>query len=202
MNATQTVWKMVRKTFFPLWDRENKWKYRQVADADGCEGKCLWSCKTIKLTNGSRIELTQLFVHEICHAVTPGGHGRKWLRRMELAARKADTIGMKDLALRLRTEIKEYSQTPRVTRSEVYGRAQDIMVDCPNLSFGQLVHGLRREYGLSRRELLSGYPRLRSVYDKAVADADRYNRIRANFKTAQATSPEPQGTQDDEPQQT
>ncbi len=34
-----------------------------------------------------------LLVHEICHAVTNGSHGKAWQRRMEIAARRADELG-------------------------------------------------------------------------------------------------------------
>ena len=159
---------------FLRWDRRGEWKCRVVADVNGSQGYCFSEHKVIKLCRhligGDREGVQLLLIHEICHAVTPLGHGAKWLARMATAAKRAKAIGMKSLATRLRDEAREYEATPRETASMVYQRMKDVVWDCKEISFNDAVVGVSREYGMDRREFLSRYRRLQSVYEKTVRE--------------------------------
>lgn len=178
----KTEWEMIRKEFFPRWDRARQWKCRRVADADGCHGRCLWDRKIIELAYFTEKTLLTLLVHEMCHAVTRGGHGAEWLARMTMAAKRADDIGMKSLAGEIRSEVRDYKGSPKITAADIYNRMEDVVCDCEDISFGDAVKGIGREFGMSRREFLSEYPRLRTIYDKATAEkrqwAERREKIR------------------------
>jgi len=52
--------------------------------------------------------LRLLFIHEIAHAAAHGGHSKKWLARMEKAARKAESISEIELSGEIRREIEGY----------------------------------------------------------------------------------------------
>jgi hypothetical protein len=44
-------------------------------------------------------------IHEICYAVASVGHDKKWQRRMEKAAQKAESIESMDLATAIQTRL-------------------------------------------------------------------------------------------------
>ncbi len=56
------------------------------------------------------VSMTHWIIHEICHAVTPIGHGASWQRRMAKAADRADELKRPALAKILRDEIVAYRQ--------------------------------------------------------------------------------------------
>ena len=188
----KTEWEMVRKEFFPRWDSAGEWKLRKFADLNGGQGICLSNRKTIKILKSYAGEdLLFLLIHEICHAVTHEGHGNKWFARMTAAAKRARAIGMKALASRLLEEVKEYrSNSPVVTAGFVYERVVDVVRDCKEISFKGLVVGVGREFGFSRRAFLSKYRRLRSVYDKALAEKQQRARERQKWLARRNAQPE------------
>ena len=198
MASIKNEWGMIRREFFPRWDRRGEWKCRVVADVNGSQGYCFSEHKVIKLCRhligGDREGVQLLLIHEICHAVTPLGHGAKWLARMATAAKRAKAIGMKSLATRLRDEAREYEATPRETASMVYQRMKDVVWDCKEISFNDAVVGVSREYGMDRREFLSRYRRLQSVYEKTVREKAQHERLREQFRKRPipATAHEPE----------
>jgi hypothetical protein len=166
MPSIKGQWEMVRKEFFPRWDREKKWKCF-ATDAGGSDGECLKGRKIIKLANFTSKTLLLLLVHEICHSVTRGGHGKEWCARMATAAKRADAIRMKSLAAQIRKEVQDIMSSPATTAADVYDRMQEVVWGCKNISFRNAVEGIGREFGMSRSEFLSKFPRLRSIYDEA-----------------------------------
>lgn len=168
MPSIKGQWEMVRKEFFPRWDREKQWKC-YATDADGCDGECSKDRKIIKLAHFTPETLLLLLVHEICHAVTRGGHGREWCARMTVAAKRAETIGMKALAAQLRKELRDYKSSPKITSADIYDRMEEVVHACKNISFMDAAKGVGREFGMSRSKFLSTFPRLRSIYDEAMS---------------------------------
>jgi hypothetical protein len=67
----------------------------------------------------------ETLIHEMCHAVTPGGHGKKWQERMRLAARDAETYWDYALARALRGEVQNYFETPKITARWPYSWFED-----------------------------------------------------------------------------
>ena len=179
----KTEWEMIRRELFPRWDLAKKWKCRLVDDADDADGKCLRDRKIIKLVLFTEETLLLLLVHEICHAVAGDGHGAKWQARMAVAAKRAKDIGMKSLAVQIRNEVRGYKNSPQVTAADIYERMGEVVRCCRrDISFKDAAQGIAYEYGMSPREVLSKYPRLRAVYDQSVAEkierAVRLERIR------------------------
>ena len=77
----------IRSIFFPKWDRKHEWILRDAHPGE-CFGLgyCVSTGKIIVVTDDTEGTL----IHEIAHAVTHQGHGKKWQNRMEKAARKAE----------------------------------------------------------------------------------------------------------------
>jgi len=69
--------------------------------------------------------LLETLIHEMCHAVTPGGHGKKWQERMLLAARDAETYKDHALAMALRAEVQNYFETRKITARWAYSSIED-----------------------------------------------------------------------------
>ena len=74
--------------------------------------------------NPSDLSLETL-IHEMCHAVTPRGHWKKWQERMRLAARDAETYWDYALARALRGEVQNYFETPKITARWPYSWFED-----------------------------------------------------------------------------
>jgi hypothetical protein len=111
--------------------------------------------------------LTLVLIHEICHAVTPGGHGKKWQDRMAKAAADAEKIGRLELATQLRKEIRGYQETILTGRAaEIYGCIDDTLMDRPEASLMQVADWIRQGYGMSRKEFFDSYKRFKVEFAK------------------------------------
>ena len=173
----------VRQKCFPSWDRERRWRFRQVPDLNGAQGSCRRENKTILVTHlpGGE-EGTLLLIHEIAHAVTDGGHGKKWQQRMEKAVVTAEQASRTELAALLRKEIVGYrNPMARVTAGLVYSEIADAVVENPELTFSQVIDCVRRDYGFCRQEFLKRFRRARTVYDREKRDAQEESKARAKF---------------------
>lgn len=82
-----------------------------------------------------------LLIHEICHAVAKGSHGKAWKRRMESVARRADDLGRDGLAQWLRQEIANYQEAGEVTE-EAYQIVQEWLAHKPDLTLPQVKRSL------------------------------------------------------------
>lgn len=109
----QRAFRAVRKDFFPRWDRERRWRARASGLAAGLfsttAGTCDRRTQLIRVAKEAADkgddELNAILIHEICHAIIPGGHGRRFLDRMLKAAAKADALGKHRLAELLRDDV-------------------------------------------------------------------------------------------------
>ncbi len=172
MNKTlKQEFQAIRQRFFPRWDRAGRWRIRHVRDLDGARGRCCPD-RTIRITFRGGVRGTALMIHEIAHAVTGDGHGRRWQARMEQAAVTAADAGQADLAGLLRADIAGYNDPlARVSARLVYQEIADAA--SPDVTFSEVIEFVRRGYGLPRRQFLKRFPRARKVFDEAKRDGAR-----------------------------
>ncbi len=181
-NLTQDF-QAVRHQFFSSWDRAGRWRLRQEPNLNGAQGSCRRESETILVTHLPEGDGgTLLLIHEIAHAVTDGGHGKKWQARMEKAAVTAEQAGRTELATLLRKEIIGYRDPmARVTAGLVYSEIADAVVENPELTFYQVIDFVRRDYGFSRQEFLQRFRRARVVFDREMRDAQEEAKARAKL---------------------
>lgn len=115
-------------------------------------------------------ERDKLLVHEICHAVAHGGHGKVWMKRMEKAAKRADELGRQRLAQLLWEEIVNYQQSAEGLE-QVYDTIRDWLVSEPDLTLTQLKRSLANQYGLLLSEVSKTFRRLEKVFRDAKREA-------------------------------
>ncbi len=177
MSTLRQEFDRVRREFFPRWDTKREWRVRTVSDPCYSDGRCRDDTKTIEVNSGrratradgGRMSLTALLIHEIAHAVTPLGHGKRWQARMLSAAERAERLGRKDLADELRADVQQVQgpDTYFATASGTYNRIQDAVCDAPAATFNNIIDFVRSDFGLSRKEFLKRFPRARRVFDAA-----------------------------------
>ena len=128
-DRLQDAFQYVRKTFFPRWDKKGKWRVvylpefkkrdeQQMAEnlkRQGREYPFKLNIGAICPNVGTDIifyripannsVLFEMLIHEICHALTNDGHGKKRLERMNAAYSKAMKNCSKDLAKRIKADL-------------------------------------------------------------------------------------------------
>jgi len=128
------------------------------------DGLCEHDSKTIYVSRGlDPEELDLVLVHEIAHAATRSGHGKKWEARMEMAAQRADKIERSDLAEAIRKEIA----TPTITADDIYHEVRDFVASYPDQDFEVMLNFVSEKYGCTVDDFLARYPKLRGVFNKA-----------------------------------
>jgi hypothetical protein len=85
---------------------------RRIADIK----MIIFSSCTKKLSPKQQLQL--LLIHEICHAVTPDGHGKRFQKRLLKASERAKELGRKRLANALREEAGEMKYVDRFDKEE------------------------------------------------------------------------------------
>jgi hypothetical protein len=173
----------VRRCFFPAWDRRQQWKIVQVDALDGAHGRCDRGRKTVSILKGiGGDNLTATLIHEIAHAVTDDHHGKRWQQRMEMAAVRADYLGLVTVANGLRMEIAGYRDDGlRVTAALIYSGITDCVLDSPSVKFTHVVEFVRRGYGLPRDKFLKRFRRARKVFEQAKTDAKHSTQAKARL---------------------
>jgi hypothetical protein len=116
LNETVEV---VRKAFFPQWDRECLCQLNPRLNRD-C-GRCINKRNLIWISPLQSNPMAVL-IHEICHAVCPNfSHGSGWQNRMLKAADRAiQQIGTPELAEALKQELSSIVASKRIRRSSEY----------------------------------------------------------------------------------
>ena len=155
---------------FPRWNREGTWRIRRShrSEETSEDGFCDESSRTIWIAPGTTgAELQAVVAHEICHAITGPGHGKRFRNRLTKAAIDAGVAERDLLKRKLLTEAAQYEHTPRVTAQEIYCTVGDIVMDIPRASFQDVLYQLSKYYGLTRQELFDRYSKLRSAYGTA-----------------------------------
>ena len=163
--------KELKRLFFPRWDRQNLWRISTKSKRK-VHGFCDVDRRVIQIVvqHADQDEQDKLLIHEICHAVAAGGHGKVWQGRMEKAARRADELGRKRLAEMLRQEIVEYQESA-VGVAEGYQTVQDWLTHNPELTLAQMKRSLANEYGLLASEVSTTFKRLETVFAAAKREA-------------------------------
>ena len=180
MTDIDALIEKVRLTFYPRWDRKREWKIEVVRGNHRAlyfcvHGKCLCDKKRIFLNesivneHGAESEEAEaLIIHEIAHAVTNGGHGAVWQRRIEKVITAAEAMGRQSLADHFKGELESYRGAPKVSlRAEVYSMIEDaVYVDRVSAGFGSLMKCLSREVAMYPGEILQKCPRCREVFQE------------------------------------
>jgi hypothetical protein len=175
MGANQREFDYIRSTYFPRWDRGHTWTLQE--DHPECVGfgLCDYVGKAIIIRDDLHVlPAPVLLIHEIAHAVTYPGHGKKWQIRMEKAALKAESIGHDELAAELRKNYTAYSrpECKKITADLIYMHMREAVFDAMGATSFEVVAGMvANDNGMTLAALLSKYKNLRSVYDKAQKDA-------------------------------
>jgi hypothetical protein len=108
MKGLSQRFQMIKREFFPGWDKKNQWRIRQDKKFKRPgHAECRAELKTIRVNlhnldnlhrNISEDDVDALIIHEICHAVVNSYHGRKFCNRLKEARQHAESIGRRDLA--------------------------------------------------------------------------------------------------------
>jgi len=156
----------VRGDYFPPWRSASKWTVRFAKpprDLTTDDSFCHAETRTIWI-DPSDPSLKTL-IHEMCHAVTPGGHGKKWQERMRLAARDAETYGDRALASALRGEVQNYFETPKITARGAYSWIDDAIDG--GASVDAAIDWAAEQCAMTRERFLLKYKRARRVAESA-----------------------------------
>ena len=98
-----------RENFFPKWDLDCQWEIvaGQRKRSKGETGYCSSKEKRIyiaphQVRNMPDDGLLALVIHEICHDVATPHHTERWVKRMEVAAKTAESLSQPELACKIR----------------------------------------------------------------------------------------------------
>ncbi len=113
-KRVEDAFNYIKKTFFPNWDKKNKWKVfvAKMPSNLGCYASCDHVNKAIWFRRIPRneIELLVFMLDEISHARVPGliqkGHGREWVRNMRQAEKIAKEKKLTRLAKAINFHIR------------------------------------------------------------------------------------------------
>jgi hypothetical protein len=161
----------IKRTFFR---KRDDWKLA----VDGqlpCPARCNNETKTVTLRFIPPEEdfLKSVLIHELCHSLhgcKTGTHGKVWQGQMLKKSKIAKKKGMANLVLLLIEDVERYRDAISMgvgTHTDVYGRVEDVVRDCPNISYDDLVEGVALEYGATREDFEKGFKRLRKVFERA-----------------------------------
>lgn len=155
----QERFNFVKDEFFPRWKDRNNWIIKIDKDLP-CFGRCSTASKTIAFLDppSNENEILAMIIHEICHAPKGcgGSHGKTWQNRMLNKSKRAKKKGMEALAARLVEEVRRYKEAIEMgagTMDEIYSRIEEIVMDCPEISFDDCLEGVALEYGATKEEL-------------------------------------------------
>jgi hypothetical protein len=176
-HALHAEFEMICGNYFSRWRGATAWSFKEGPrakwkDSTGAtrytseNGYCDPNTKQIWLSipRSSPIERKALIIHECTHAVTSGGHGRRFCSRLRRAASRAAELCEDALSTALAAEADMYSETPVIRRSHIYSLVEDILADIPSASFNLVVQCIARELGMTDVEIHRKYLRLCPIY--------------------------------------
>jgi hypothetical protein len=178
MNIRQQF-REIKRLFFARWDRRDLWRVSRTSRRK-VHGRCDPERRVIEIVvqHTDPDERDKLIIHEICHAVADGSHGKKWQSRMEKAAKTADDLGRQRLAQLLRKEVAGYQEEAGGASEHAYNEIRDAVTDHPDLTFPQIKRWLADQYGLLVSEVGISFRRARKVFDEAKRDAQEYRAMK------------------------
>ena len=169
----------IKQLYFPHWDRDHRWRISTKSRWQ-VHGHCDRERLIIEIVvqHADPDKRDGLLIHEICHAVAKGNHGKAWQRRMGKAARRAADLGRDGLARWLRQEIADYQEAEDVTE-EAYQTVQRWLADDPDLTLTQVKLSLADLYGFLVSEVGTTFRRIEKVYRAAKQDAVEARALKA-----------------------
>jgi len=178
MNLRQHF-REIKRQLFPRWDQHNLWRVTTRSKRK-VHGHCDRDRRVIEIViqHADPDERDRLLIHEICHAVAEGGHGKKWQDRMEKAAKRADELGRDRLAKLLREEIVGYQESWKPV-DEAYGIVQEWLTCNPDLTLAQVKRSLADMHGLLVTEVGKTFRRFKKVFTEAKKDAQEARALKA-----------------------
>ena len=169
----------VRSLYFPRWRNGKKWKVAEGFISDlWPNGECHIESCTIYISPqyvelGGH-ELRALLIHEICHVVASGGHGKVWGRRLGKTVEVAERIGDAGVATILSKEVKDCLAGHFVGAGgapEIYEYLSDAVVEVEHEpQFDHMLAYVAQSYLLTVDDFLKKYPRAKRVFDKAMRE--------------------------------
>ncbi len=169
----------IKRQFFPRWDRDDRWRI-STRSRRTVHGYCDAERRVIEIViqHADPNKGDCLLIHEMCHAVAKGGHGKVWQRRLEKAARIADELGRDVLAKLLRQEIVNYQEFAD-GREEAYQTIQDWLNAERDLTLAQVKRSIARLHGLLVSEISTKLRRFEKVYWAAKREAQEARAFKA-----------------------
>ena len=169
--VTKSEFEKICRVYFPRWRNAIMWNICEGSRGEWIDsesntkytsdlGYCDFETRTIWQNDTS----AKTLIHEICHAVTGTGHGKKFIARMRTTATKARALGESELACSLFKEAETYENTPSLTAKAVYRRVADIAMDGIDIPIHALIDYLAYEYGFTAPEIRKRYRRIEQVY--------------------------------------
>jgi hypothetical protein len=167
-NRLKTSFEYVRTSYFPRWDKHQKWGIKRVWHLPA-QGKCDRISKNIliKEISPEEGELHCILIHEICHASSSPYHGRRWQERMTKASERAEKTGHIKLSKLIDEEVKRYRQIPKNLNREAYDFIYDTVTAYPYIKFDKMVARVAKEYGMYPREFKRRFKRCRKIFWQA-----------------------------------
>ena len=110
MSRLKISFELVKKQFFPRWDRKNEWTISKgEPPAPGAQGYCERATKTITIRDlpHDQNNLYFLLIHEVCHVLSTDSHGWRWKDRMLMASRMAKKKGNVQLSRMILFDLKK-----------------------------------------------------------------------------------------------
>jgi hypothetical protein len=178
MTKLVSIYNEVKKDFFPRWDNKDVWLVRRKNRLSYGYNTCaLCNCKTktIEIIRSYKIEdgyeIRCLLAHEICHAIYPGDHNKKWQKRLLKVADSATESGQQELANRIHSEIKIAKGTITATLPAITQNIHDALQTQPDASFESVIEFVADNWGYTTSGLMKRYKSLKKPFYKAKRDA-------------------------------
>ena len=167
VDRLQKAFDIVRMTYFPRWDKENKWIVKLNPELK-VTGLFEADTKKIHIKSLDRLDLHLLLVHEICHSVSPD-HGKKWQGRMLKAAKKAKNLGDNDLADKIIKNVDDYINTPYIFSARaIYNKIEDLVIATNgNKAFDDIMDFIKDDWKVCD-EKIDKLKKCKDVYEKTI----------------------------------
>jgi hypothetical protein len=178
MSKFRKIFKDVAKEFFPRWNHEG-WSVKQeyISDLMGGWGACSPRTKTIliekRLGCGHVTLIKSLLIHEICHAVTSGGHSTRFLNRLRKAERHAQSTGRIQLAEMIEWGAKDAEKISKLSAKMVYEAISNFVDNYPDSSFDECIITIAGSHGCDPLAIIRKFKRCKEIFDKVQREIER-----------------------------